>query len=334
MSRSELTTGMYARRAGVKILAKRSGFTLLETLLALTLAALLMGGIFTAMNQSWRLTASGHEEMQRAQLARALIHRFEVDLRAITYVPPTPYDETAEQVAAAKAESAATSTSTSGSSSGSGSGGGSGSSSGGSSGGGSSSGSSTSSSTSTTSTTPTEPTVPVPNSKPIGLRGTSQQLEMSISRPRRDYVTIIQNTNQSSTAGELHTMSSDLREITYTFLPPGSSPSGLFRTEGNRMAVESAESAGGSAMQASALHLVAPEVAALRFRFFDGRAWYDVWDSDTVSRVPRAVEVTIGFAPPQQKKTLFSAAVSRSLETFRAVILIPVSDPYPKDFIQ
>ena len=72
----------------------RSGFTLLETMLALTLALLLLSAVYAAIDQSWKLTSSGREEMERAQLARALIHRISIDIRAITYVAPPPVDDT------------------------------------------------------------------------------------------------------------------------------------------------------------------------------------------------------------------------------------------------
>ena len=125
-------------RTGVRQVFARSAFTLLETILALSLSALLLGAIFTAIDQSWRTSASGREEMERAQLARALIHRIEVDIRAITYIAPPPVEETTDA-------STTSSSSTGGSSGGSGSrsssgGGASGASSGGKSGGGGSSG--------------------------------------------------------------------------------------------------------------------------------------------------------------------------------------------------
>ena len=74
----------------------RSAFTLLETILALSLSALLLGAIYAAIDQSWKTAVSGREEMERAQLARALIHKIEVDIRAITFVPPPPVEATDE----------------------------------------------------------------------------------------------------------------------------------------------------------------------------------------------------------------------------------------------
>ena len=265
---------------------QRSAFTLLETMLALSLSALLLAGIYAAIDQSWRASASGREEMERAQLARALIHKIEVDIRSITFVPPPPVAPTEDAPAAnppAGGQAAAT-------------------------------------------TTDTE--TPVPNSKSLGVRGTNQKLEISISRPRRD---LLPGTQTSTVA----TQTSDLRQVSYTFLPSGSgSASGLVRTEGDRMAVEVAEADGGSAAQMSQIQVLAPEVTAFYLRYFDGRVWSESWDTDTMARIPRAIEVSFSFPPAKRPRSMFSTAVSSSMNKFRMVILIPVSDPYPKDFVQ
>ncbi len=338
-------------RTGVRQVFARSAFTLLETILALSLSALLLGAIFTAIDQSWRTSASGREEMERAQLARALIHRIEVDIRAITYIAPPPVEETTDA-------STTSSSSTGGSSSGSGSSGGSGSrsssgggasggSSGGKSGGGGSSGggksgsgssggsfggfaaASSSSPTSSTAATDTSATTEEtgPNSKSIGIRGTIQSFEISIARPRRDLL--------PTSAGAATVRTSDLRQVSYSFLPPGtSSTSGLIRTEGDRMAVEAVEANGAAASQISSSQILAPEVATFRVRYFDGTTWLETWDSDTIGRIPRAVEVTISFLPPKRKPPIFNVAVSKSMNSFRTVVLIPVSDPYPKELVE
>ena len=97
------------------------------------------------------------------------------------------------------------------------------------------------------------------------------------------------------------------------------------------MAVETAESSGHSALQASHGQVLAPEVIAARFRFLDMGTWHETWDSETSGHLPRAVEITIAFAPPRRKPSMFNVAVSRSMDTFRTVVLIPISDPVPPD---
>jgi prepilin-type N-terminal cleavage/methylation domain-containing protein len=366
------------------------GFTLLEVMLALLLAGGLLAAVYGAIDQAWRMSASGREEMERAQLARALIRKIEFDVRAITFVPPPPADDTATSNTTTGTSSTSTSSSSGsgGSSRGNSSGsnpsvaaggsssgktsGGAGSSSGGNSSGasktspggtGSSSGSNPSggggssntaksasgatsgsasvggagsgaggsggasgsgagsASASSDDTTETEP--PEPNSKSIGIRGTATQMELNIARPRRDL--------QSISAG-VSPRTSDLRSVTYRFLAAGmSSQGGLVRTEGDRLAVEMVEANGSSALQISGGQVLAPEVAAIRFRYLDAGVWYEVWDSETSGRLPRAVEVTIGFPPPRRKPPMFNVPVSHSTDTVRTVILIPVSDPFPKE---
>ena len=289
----------------------RAAFTLLEVILALTLAVFLLGAIFTAMDQSWKMSASGREEMERSQLARALLRKISLDIRSIAYVPPPTTDST---------DATGSSTSSGGTSSS------------GSTGGTSTSGGTTSAASSTggSSTTATEPTEPSPTS--IGIRGNAQRVEMHISRARRDL-----EFSAQVDGNKLQSRTSDLRAVTYQLSIAGSGAPlvGLIRTEGDRMAVQQVEEKGGAAASMSAQQALSPEVNYLHFRFFDGRAWYPTWDSEEAARLPRAVEVTIGFAPPQTHVgPALRVAVSGSTNQFRTVVLIPIADPLPEEFVQ
>lgn len=99
------------------------------------------------------------------------------------------------------------------------------------------------------------------------------------------------------------------------------------------MASEAVEATGAAGAVVAVSQTLAPEVAQVNFRYFDGRTWLDIWDSETNGRIPRAVEVMIAFAPPKKKPSLFNVAVSRSLDSFRTVIMIPISDPFPPEFL-
>lgn len=144
----------------------------------------------------------------------------------------------------------------------------------------------------------------------------------------------------------MHSHSSDLRVVTYQLATQGvaitapgigggssSTLQGLVRTEGDRLATQLSEDKGASPTSLSLPQSLAPEVANVQFRFFDGVTWYTVWDSEEAGRLPRAVEVTITFMPPQTKVgPALRVAVSQSTNTFRSVVLIPVSDPLPAEF--
>ena len=63
-----------------------AGFSLVEVMLSLTLAILLLGAIYAAIGQSWRITASGREEITRSQVARAVIRIMTTDVRSVMFV--------------------------------------------------------------------------------------------------------------------------------------------------------------------------------------------------------------------------------------------------------
>lgn len=283
--------------------ASRAGFTLLEVLLALTLSVVLLAGIFAAMDQSWKLTVSGREEMERSQLARALLRKMSLDIRAIAYVPPVVSDSD-------EATSNTSPTTTSG--------------------------------TSTTDPSTTEET---PSARSFGIRGNGQRIEMHLTRARRDL-----EFSPSVDGNKVQSHTSDLRVVTYQLSGAGSTinvtgpttsttgsttSGGLIRTEGDRMATQMIEEKGGSATSLSGAQALSPEVSSLLFRYFDGKTWYPAWDSEDAGRLPRAIEITLTFAPPKVRPgPALNVAVSASANQFRTVVLIPIADPLPEEFVQ
>lgn len=286
---------------------KRRGFTLLEVMLSLTLAIILLGAIYAAIEQSWRLTASGRHEMARSQVTRALIKRIAQDVRAVMFVPPPPSDgetdETASTTGTSTAGSASTGTNTTGTATGT-----------------------------TTDTTTTGMTETEPSAKSIGIRGDATRIELHISRSRRDL-----NFAANVDGNNVETRTSDLQAVTYSLALGGSGStggSGLIRSEGDRLIVQAIESDGGDALTASRSEPLAPEVSSLAFRYFDGAAWYTVWDSTENGYLPRAIEVSIGFTPVGTRGgPLINVPVSASVDQFRTVILVPVADPFPSELL-
>ena len=125
--------------------------------------------------------------------------------------------------------------------------------------------------------------------------------------------------------------------MTYSLALAGSGSSvgtGLIRSEGDRLIVQSVEGSGGSATLASKSQSLAPEVSTLAFRYFDGTTWRTVWDSVEAGYLPRAIEVSIAFIPPKNSGgPLANVTVSSSTNQFRTVILVPVSDPLPPELV-
>ena len=69
-------------------MTSRRGFTLFEVVVALALSVLLLAGVYAAMDLYWRFSTTGQEEVERAQIARAVLRRIETDLRSVVYQSP------------------------------------------------------------------------------------------------------------------------------------------------------------------------------------------------------------------------------------------------------
>ena len=59
---------------------RRTGFTLLEVLLASVLAVVLMAALYVALDVQLRLASAGRDSIEQATLTRAIVQRFENDL--------------------------------------------------------------------------------------------------------------------------------------------------------------------------------------------------------------------------------------------------------------
>jgi hypothetical protein len=90
--------------------------------------------------------------------------------------------------------------------------------------------------------------------------------------------------------------------------------------------------------------LLAPEVVAIQFRYFDGAQWYDAWDSQQQAGLPTAVEITLSLSAlsasdieagmtssPLATGTLAGSATTDVL-TYQTTVHLPAS--LPTDQIQ
>ena len=56
-----------------------SGFTLLEVILAIGLTTLLLAAIYSALDLYWKYTTIGQQQVERAQIARAVFQKITHD---------------------------------------------------------------------------------------------------------------------------------------------------------------------------------------------------------------------------------------------------------------
>ncbi len=306
----------------------RRGVTLLELILAISLGLLLIGGIYAAIDQSARQANIGKVEIERLQIARAVLRRIELDLRAAMFSVETAISDGSSVGAnSVTTDSDSDSGTDEESAEGSGSGTGTGT--------GTSGGTSGTNADATTTTIVADEDSESVWTGSLGIRGTATELWIDLSHSRRNLTFTTSAVNAAS----------DLKTVTY-FLSNSSQPVqnlevspvtvydadgiGLGRSEGDRSILRAANAAGG-ALPGTA-QVLAPEINQLQFRYFDGLSWYPNWDSATSGALPRAVEITIGFeAPENVSGYLGNSEVSPSTQTFRLVVAIPVSDPLPAE---
>ena len=72
---------------------RSSGFTMLEVILAIGLTGLLLAAIYSALDLYWKYTTLGQQQVERAQIARAVFQKISQDLHSVTYMQETVVEE-------------------------------------------------------------------------------------------------------------------------------------------------------------------------------------------------------------------------------------------------
>jgi hypothetical protein len=303
----------------------RSAFSLLEVILALGLTALVMALVGMALNTTLHLVDSGQIKTQRDQLARAIMTKIAGDVRAT--VRYEPFDSSGMMSVASTSKSSGTGQSSTSSKPGNSS---------------SSSSSSSDSNSSDSSSSSTTQTV-------AGLTGDQYGLIVDIGRlPRLDEYGSATSDNSSSA-----TLPSDVRTVTY-FLSGNTAPasqvvstsnavdgSGLARCEMDRAMSQYAGQQGQASLTGATI--IAPEVLALEFSYFDGTQWDTSWDTTQNSGLPQAVKISMVLADPThagqtgytapQYASVADAAAQDPDSVYSTVVRLPASDSiqWPSD---
>ena len=286
------------------------GFTLLEVLLALALCALLLGAVYMSLDLHWKYTTAGRDEVERTQLARAILNRITLDLRSALYRAP-PEDESAESAAGS-----ASSDPTGGGGTGSGSAGG----------GGTGDGTETAASTSTVTEEPPDPT----GTQSPGLYGNSDTLMVHISQPSKtlDYAPLFDAERAGHRTSDQQTVSWFLARRGGFGLAGavGMECEGLARTSGDSLSTTLADQEGNLSELVQQTRVLAPEVTRVQFRYFDGLAWQPAWDSAQFGGLPRLVEVTIELQSAAGS-TKANSKITAQTQEFQVVVVLPASKP-------
>lgn len=265
----------------------RRGLSLLEMLLAVGLSLVLLTGIYTALDVSNRQATVGKAEMQRLQLARAILRRMEMDLRATMFDVDSAVSDTGTDANL--------------------------------------------NANVTTIVSDTDSDTEWTGS--LGIRGSSSELWIDLSHISRELeFTAATAQSDMQTVAYFLSSNSSSNDSTgpysaYSISESDDSTSssnspGLARSQGERSVLRALNESSTGSVLPGPTQVLAPEVDALQFRYFDGLAWYEEWDSSTIGDLPRAVEVIIGIDSGGTMKTSVS-----SPRSFRMVVAIPASDP-------
>ncbi|MFG0335101.1 MAG: type II secretion system protein GspJ [Maioricimonas sp. JB049] len=310
----------------VRTARRRQAFTLLEVIIALGIGLILLAGIYSTIEIYMRITVTGQDQVAQAQIVRAVFNRMSIDAASIVFAVPEAESEEEESLedpatGALPDENAAEE----------------------------------------------EIVVDVGDSvsamqqTSLGVAGDSTTLMLHISRPLRGL-----SYTSAADARSIVTRTSDLLSVSYFLAAEGGSSLGaavaslalsggstapggltasdsrgvvgLARLEGDRMALDYADTQSDIDGMAQAAKILAPEVVYLQFRYFDGIDWLDVWDSQTEGRLPRAIEVTLGLRPVPELTSSARVAPAdttaaadmdeESLRFVQQVIALPLAEPY------
>ena len=295
---------------------QRYAFTLLELILSLALTAVIAGLIGSLIQLYLVNQETGRDSVRQAQMARAILNMIAEDVR--TTVRYQKFDTSGlVQLLSTDTGSSGGGASGGGASGAGGSGGGGssggasggGASGGGASGGGSGGGASGGGAGGASAST-------APAALPPGIYGSSTSIEIDVSRlPRPDeYYPRMGNTS----TGTLGDMPSDVKTVGYyvqsprsdgvqdslgqlsqeaaslTSAPVASPNGGLVRRSVDRAVTQYAYEIAQSSQLLRTGELIAPEVLALEFQYFDGATWQTQWDGSQQG-LPHVVKITIAM---------------------------------------
>ena len=177
----------------------------------------------------------------------------------------------------------------------------------------------------------------------FGLYGDAHTLILDALIPHRLLQTPTQSGSTTPTQPLLSNVHGDLKIVAYFMTGAGTAAalvptsgqsgagivatSGLARLEGDRVAVSYAMEQ--SSVLTSSARVLAPEVTAVNFRYFDGLTWQISWDGSGMQLLPQAIEIMISVRSAATVGSSASPANPASSVTrvYRHVVPISTAPP-------
>jgi hypothetical protein len=153
---------------------------------------------------------------------------------------------------------------------------------------------------------------------------------MHVSKPAHEQMAAL-----LAASGNDQTRMSDLATVAYFVSGAGTGTlqqavnrPGLARLEGDRLAMAMADQQQNAAVMAARTEILASEVTAVRFMYFDGFRWCPTWDSKVYGGLPRAIDVEIAMQPTAgSSRPGFQGTAAGTATVYRLVIAIPLAKP-------
>ncbi len=171
-----------------------------------------------------------------------------------------------------------------------------------------------------------------------GLYGSANHVVVDVSHlPRIDeWVAQTQLDGEISIPSDVKTVSyyveaaSENEFVSYT-LEGEHELGGLFRRSADRAVASYAFQAGSDLLSIGHRELIAPEVAQIQFRYFDGVEWVTEWDSDIEGGFPSAVEIVVVIDPARVEvqnlsEYQFNGFNNETMLRYRSVVYLPVAE--------
>ena len=281
----------------------RQAFTLFEVILAVALSTVLIFSLYAALDINYKLGAAGKEDTKRQQIARSVMNMIAKDVRCVTFT----VDE--EEAAAATSGDVIGEADT----------------------GDTTDGDTTDGDTTAEVEEETEIVLGDPEdsyfSESVGVFGNATTLVMHISKPlKKKNITVIDEETTLTSSGDLLSVSYYLAgsgegALQQVVAAKSESARGLVRMEGDRASIAYADESGDLELLSEQTKMLAPEIAEIEFRYFDGIDWVDAWDSSEYGYLPAAIEIVIEFEEPEYKAdSILQTTTSELTHTYRLVV--------------
>ncbi|WP_417381038.1 hypothetical protein [Gimesia sp.] len=271
-----------------------SGFTMLEVILAIGLTSLLLAAIYSALDLYWKYTTIGQQQVERAQIARAVFQKISQDLHSVTYMQKIEVEEeTSSETETEEVVIEVTNPDdayTSGN----------------------------------IGVFGDAQSLVLHTSRP-GRQPLFISSDGSLSTMQSDLLSVSYFLAVAGAEGLQGAVGDQYRGTATT----GQSTQGLARLEGDRLAMSMADESADVQVLAQQSKLLAAEINSLQFQYFDGTDWLEVWDSIEYGTVPQAIKVTIGFQNENIEglERIANEKINGYENKFSMVIAIPLALP-------